>query len=98
MVAGGLRLKREVINSAPLAPRGDSPVANIWVDSSVYHLDSTFSYLIPANLADTTFVGSSVLVPFNGREIEGVVHSFDFSPKTTGLKSISKVIGSIPLL
>ena len=98
MVAGGLRLKREVINSAPLAPRRDSPVANIWVDSSVYHLDSTFSYLIPANLADTTFVGSSVLVPFNGREIEGVVHSFDFSPKTTGLKSISKVIGSIPLL
>ncbi len=98
MVAGGLRLKREVVRPAPLAPRGDSPVANIWVDNSVYHLDSTFSYLIPANLADSVFVGSSVVVPFNGRELEGVVHSFDLSSKSPGLKSISRVIGTIPLI
>lgn len=98
MVAGGLRLKREVIQSAPLPPTGEFSVAKVWVDSSVYHLDSSFTYLIPGNLSDSVFVGSSVVVPFHGRELEGVVQSLGNPESITGLKSISKVIGSIPLL
>lgn len=98
MVAGGLRLKREVIRSAPLPPTGEFSVAKVWVDSSVYHLDSSFSYLIPGNLTDSVFVGSSVVVPFHGRELEGVVLSLEKPETISGLKSISKVVGSIPLL
>lgn len=98
MVKGGLKLKREVAASTPVKPIGDLIVADIWVDASVYHLDSEFSYLIPGNLSSVITIGSFVSVPFHGREITGVVVALSEIAGKTGLKSISKVVGSIPLL
>ena len=98
MVKGGLKLKRELASRTFEAPRGPFTVAQIWVDSSVYHLDSAFSYLIPGNLADAIDIGSLVSVPFHGRDLTGYVIALDAPEKTGGLKSINKVISSIPLL
>lgn len=98
MVKGGLRLKQEVASSAPVKPVGDLVVANVWVDASVYHLDEEYSYLIPGNLAESLEVGSIVVVPFHGRELTAVVVSLSHADGKTGLKSISKVIGTTPML
>ena len=98
MVKGGLKLKRELAASTPVKPIGDIAVADIWVDASVYHLDNEFSYLIPGNLASAIQIGSFVSVPFHGRELTGVVVAHSGLEGKTGLKNISKVIGTIPLL
>ncbi len=98
MIKGSLKLKREVAANTPVKPIGDFVVAEIWVDASVYHLDSEFSYLIPGDLASAVNVGSFVVVPFHGREITGVVVALSQLRGKTGLKNISKVMGTIPLL
>ena len=98
MIKGGLRLKRELVVSAPEKPVGEIVVANIWVDASVYHLDGEFSYLIPGNLSQAISIGALVSVPFHGREIVGVVVSLSAIGNHTGLKSISKIIGTTPPL
>jgi primosomal protein N' (replication factor Y) (superfamily II helicase) len=98
MVKGKLTLRRELVSLPPVPPSGEFTVAHLWVDASVYHLDTPFSYLIPGNLADSINVGSLVLVPFHGREITALVIEIVASESTTGLKSISKVLGSLPLM
>lgn len=95
---GELKLKREVAAKATVQPLAGSSVAHIWVDAAVYHLDQAFSYLVPANLEDDVVVGALVSIPFHGREISGVVIDRVDDEPHNGLKSISKVIGSIPLL
>lgn len=98
MVKGGLKLKREVIGSAPVKPLGELVVAKVWVDSSVYHLDTEFSYLIPGNLSGLVSIGSFVSVPFHGRELTGLVVGVEGVGTSSGLKSIKKLIGTKPLL
>lgn len=98
MVKGRLTLKREFAAQAPVAPVGEFTVAQVWVDASVYHLDTPFSYLIPGNLANSIGVGSLVMVPFHGREITALVVEVVAPDSTSGLKSISKALGVIPLL
>ncbi len=98
MIKGGLRLKREVALRPPEQPVGEIVVAHLWVDAGVYHLDTEFSYLIPGNLAHSLSIGSLVSIPFHGREITGLVVGLSDRGKLTGLKSVSKVIGTIPLL
>lgn len=98
MVKGRLTLKRELAPHAPVAPVGEFTVAQVWVDASVYHLDTPFSYLIPGNFAHSVTVGSLVVVPFHGREITALVVEIVALDSTSGLKSITKVLGSVPLL
>ena len=97
MAVGGLKLKREVAHLPAIAPIGEFTVAQVWVDASVYHLDTPFSYLIPGNLAEQVRLGSMVSVPFHGRDVIAIVVELSAHVPTTGLKSISKVIG-LPLL
>ena len=92
-----LRLKREIVAAPLVRPEGPFTVAEVWVDASVYHLDSPFSYSIPGNLSKELHIGSIVSIPFHGREVLGAVISLSAS-STSGLKSISKIIGSIPPL
>lgn len=98
MVKGGLRLKRELAPKPIQPPVGNLVLAKVWVDASVYHLDGEFSYLIPGDLSTLVQIGCLVTVPFNGREITGVVVSVEEANSQSGLKSISKVIGTIPPL
>lgn len=93
-----LKLKREVASLPAVKPQGPFTVAQIWVDTGVFHLDGSFSYLIPGNLAAEVHIGSLVSVPFHGRELIGAVISLESPENYSGLKSISKVVGKIPLL
>lgn len=98
MVKGRLTLKRELAPKLQVAPIGNLVVAQVWVDASVYHLDTPFSYLIPGDLSEQVKVGSLVSVPFHGREVIALVLELAPMDSLSGLKNISKVIGGVPLL
>lgn len=98
IVKGGLKLKRELAPRTIEEPRGPFRVAQVWVDTSVFHLDSAFSYLIPGNLADFIRIGSMVSVPFHGRDLTGYVIALEAPDSLVGLKNINKVIGKQALL
>lgn len=87
-----LRLKSEIAKVKPQASSSELPVARVWVDSGVFHLDQSFDYLIPDNLSAAISVGVRVQVPFHGREVEAIVLSRESDSKTVSLKSITKII------
>jgi primosomal protein N' (replication factor Y) len=70
----------------------------VWVDSSVFHLDSAFTYLIPGNLSDEIEIGSMVSVPFHGRDLTGYVIALEAPDSIVGFKSINKIVGRHALL
>lgn len=87
-----LRLKAEI---AKLKPEGSSsvlPIAQVWVDSGVFHLDQKYDYLVPDNLSGIISTGVRVQIPFHGREVEGLVLARVSSSESPVLKSISKAI------
>ena len=92
-----LRLKREVIRRAPEISTTDNPVARLWVDSGVFHLDQSYDYLVPDNLSEQVAVGVRVQVPFNGRECEALVLERITISSHRKLKSITKVISRVPV-
>jgi len=92
-----LRLKREVIRRAPEISTTDKPVARLWVDSGVFHLDQSYDYLVPDNLSEQVAVGVRVQVPFNGRECEALVLERIAISSHRRLKSITKVISRVPV-
>lgn len=96
-VKGGLTLKREVA-AKPVVSTSGNFIAHVWVDTSVYHLDEPFSYIIPSSMENQVEVGSLVTVPFNGRELIAAVVQISNSPAIGNLKTISKVLGEIPPL
>ena len=92
-----LRLKREVVRLAPEISTTDNPVARVWVDSGVFHLDQSYDYLVPDNLSEQVAVGVRVQVPFNGRECEALVLERITISSGRRLKSITKVISNVPV-
>ena len=89
-----LRLKSEIAKQKPEGSSSEFPIARVWVDSGVFHLDASFDYLIPDNLASSIATGVRIQVPFHGREVEAIVVSREPSSDMSGLKSISKVLSS----
>ena len=93
-----LRLKTQRV-AKKVAIATISPVAQICVDTGVYHLANNFDYLIPESISDAIFPGVFVKVPFAAGEVAGYVVSRE--PTTLDpakLKVISKLISQIPLL
>lgn len=92
-----LRLKAQTI-ARSTQPALDKPVARVWVDSGVFHLDQPYDYYIPQELSEITHVGSRVQVPFNGREVEGLILERSEKPVIGGaLKTITKVMSVYPV-
>ena len=87
-----LRLKSEIAKTKAEGSSSALPIARVWVDSGVYHLDQSYDYLIPDNLSGSVATGIRIQVPFHGREVEALVLSRHSSSETTGLKAISKVL------
>ena len=87
-----LRLKREIAKAKAEGSTSHLPIARVWVDSGVFHLDSEFDYLIPDNLSPLVVTGIRVQVPFHGREVEALVLSRQAASELSSLKAISKVI------
>ena len=93
-----LRLKAQRVAKKP-AIALENPVAQICVDTGVFHLPDTYDYLVPEDLSESVVPGVFVKVPFSRTEVMGYVQSRDASqldPKS--LKLINKLISPIPLL
>ena len=93
-----LRLKAQrVAKKVAIAPV--NPVAQICVDTGVFHLPDTYDYLVPANLHEFVVPGVFVKVPFGSNEVMGYVQDRKLSELDPAkLKTISKIISPIPLL
>lgn len=91
-------LKAEVI-ARPDGPLAQSyPIARIWVDTGVFHLDSFFDYEVPEKLSTSVVTGVRVQVPFNAREVEGIVlERLEQSPSSAHLKAVIKVLSAHPV-
>lgn len=61
-------------------------------------VDSTFTYLIPPELSDSTVVGVRVVVPFGRKYATGVVVELPESTTVTSLKPIKDVLDALPVV
>jgi primosomal protein N' (replication factor Y) len=96
-IAKPLRLKSQSAPRPVEQASASSSIAQVWVDSGVFHLDQLFDYLIPARLDALVSPGVRVIVPFHGRDVEALVRYRIESSQQGGLKTINKVISSIPV-
>ena len=87
-----LRLKAEIAKNRPDNSTSSLPIAQVWVDSAVFHLDQSYDYRIPDNLSHLIEVGVRIQVPFHGREVEGLVVARTATSQSGSLKAVSKVI------
>ena len=91
---GRLRLKAQVIARDHI-PARENPFARLWVDTGVFHLDDVYDYAVSEELAKLVNVGVRVQVPFNGREVEGIVLERSATSQVTGtIKPITKVLSA----
>ncbi|MCX6437719.1 MAG: hypothetical protein NTZ06_03600 [Actinobacteria bacterium] len=92
------RLKSEVIAKPAGEQAHDAPIARIWVETGVDHLDQPYDYLVPEEFSSRVNVGIRVQIPFSHHEVEGIVISRQTSAQTGAkLKSISKVLSNFPV-
>jgi primosomal protein N' (replication factor Y) len=71
----------------------DLPVARLWVDTGVYHLDGPYDYLVPEKFSAVVQVGIRVEVEFGNSVHEGIVlERLAETNITSKLKIISKVV------
>lgn len=69
----GVRKKRKPAAKPAAVPASTSPVASVWVDTGVFHLDRPFDYLVTEELAETARPGVRVKVRFGPREVDGLI-------------------------
>ena len=98
MATGRLRLKIQSETARSEVASANQPVARVWVDTGVLHLDESYNYLVPQSLDLTVKEGTRVSVNFSGRIVEGFVVERLESTEVGNLKFIEKVISPIPLL
>jgi primosomal protein N' (replication factor Y) len=98
MATGRLRLKIQSQTARSEVASSNQPVARVWVNTGVLHLDESYDYLVPQSLDVTVKEGSRVSINFSGRIVEGFVIERLESAVVGNLKFIEKVISPIPLL
>ena len=92
------RLKAEVITRPEVEAATHLPIARIWVDTGVFHLDTPFDYAVPESFSASITTGVRVQVPFGTREVEGIVIERLQQSKTTGrIRQISKILSVHPV-
>ena len=93
-----LRLKTQRV-AKKVAIAQDNPVAQICVDTGVFHLPDTYDYLVPYEISEFIVPGVFVKIPFGKTEVMGFVRSRNESAiDVKSLKIITKLISHIPLL
>ena len=98
MTSAPLRLKVQKVARGSTEKASALPVALVWVDTGVSHLDYTYDYLVPLSLDAQVIAGVKVAVNFSGRTVDGYVLSRTDSSELSNLKFIEKVLSPIPLL
>ena len=75
------------------------PIAQIWVDTGLAHLDRPFDYAVPADLDDQVVPGCRVRVRFAGKLADGYVVSRSSESEHSGrISPLAKVVSSEPVL
>lgn len=93
-----LKLKRELGRVGVLTPASDLPIAKVWVDTGVFHLDDSYDYLVPEKYSDQVQVGVRVEVEFGKVVHEGlVIERSAKSDKAIKPKQISRVLSPHPV-
>lgn len=88
-----LKLKAQVGGLGKKSVASVLPVARIWVDTGVFHLDTPFDYWVPEDLSAVVQVGIRVEVEFGSSMHEGiVVERVESSSNAGNLKQILKVL------
>jgi primosomal protein N' (replication factor Y) len=93
-----LKLKAQVGASGKKSVAEILPVARVWVDTGVFHLDTPFDYWVPQEFASLADVGTRVQIGFGSSLQEGiVVERGESSPNMGNLKQILKVLSPNPV-
>jgi len=93
-----LKLKAQVGALGKKSVSDVLPVARVWVDTGVFHLDTPFDYWVPAEMAQMADVGTRVEVEFGSSSHEGIIiERAESSPNTGNLKQIIKVLSPNPV-
>jgi primosomal protein N' (replication factor Y) len=93
-----LRLKAQVGASGKRSVAEVLPVARVWVDTGVFHLDTPFDYWVPSDLSESADVGARVQVQFGSTLQEAIViERTESSPSMGKLKQILKVLSPNPV-
>lgn len=98
MTSSPLRLRVQKVERGDGTASTHLPVARLWVDTGLSHLEPTYDYLVPQSLAADVSVGVKVLVDFAGRKVDGFVIERIDSSSVGNLKFIEKVTSPVPLL
>ena len=89
-----LRLKTETAKRTEKLAASNQPIAKVWVDNGVAHLDQLFDYLVPERFSAEAKVGVRISVDFAGREVEALIVERSDKAPIAGLKFISKVLST----
>jgi primosomal protein N' (replication factor Y) len=98
MTSSPLRLRVQKVDRGESTASSELPVARLWVDTGLSHLESTYDYLVPQTLDALVSVGVKVLVDFSGRKVDAFVIDRVSSSSVVNLKFIEKVTSPVPLL
>ena len=98
MTSSPLRLRVQKVERGDGTASTNLPVARLWVDTGLSHLEPTYDYLVPQSLDADVSVGVKVLVDFAGRKVDGFVIERMNSSSVGNLKFIEKVTSPVPLL
>ena len=98
MTSSPLRLRVQKVERGDGTASTQLPVARLWVDTGLSHLEPTYDYLVPQSLDADVSVGVKVLVDFAGRKVDGFVIERINSSSVGNLKFIEKVTSPVPLL
>ena len=98
MTASPLRLRVQKVDRGESAAAIESPVARLWVDTGLSHLEPTYDYLVPESLDDKISIGVKVIVDFAGRRVDAYVIERVQGSNVGNLKFIEKVASPVPLL
>lgn len=93
-----LKLKAQVGALGKKSVATQLPVARVWVDTGVFHLDTPYDYWVPEDLAEVTKVGVRVQIDFGSSLQEGIViERVESSANTGNLKQVLKVLSTNPV-
>jgi len=98
MTASPLRLRVQKVDRGESTAAFDRPVARLWVDTGLSHLEPIYDYLVPQSFDTDIRVGVKVLVDFSGRKVDAFVIERINSSSFGNLKFIEKVTSPVPLL
>lgn len=90
---------RKPAAKAGRVPASVDPVARLYVDVPLPHLDRPFDYLVPAQLDELVGAGSRVRVRFAGRLVDGYVLDRGAASEHGGrLAYLERAVGTEPVL